>query len=369
MGCKSYSDVAQDVLAKAKAARGPYVGPKGGKWADPQHTIPWHEGGREPAPPLAAARDKHHRARSAMESTREKAAYRPTAANKRQAAAADKKARAAEDAYRAEQRKAKVTRHGRPVGFPDDVMTAILKHRKKPDGLSKIKADVAKLHPEYAKSKEGKAMVESMHAHVMAEGKAAKSYSDVAREVLSKAKAKPAGKQLPPGVTDKAAWKKAEEIVRKQHGTTDGKWGLVRHIYDQMTGHARRDNAAKGFQLLARDAMAKAGAYVGYPQQGVAFSGPFSPLVPSNMAGPKAQPVNQNDLPDSAFLLIKEGGRRDARGRTDPRELRKYQARDVNGIFDPALLKACVKKAKGDGYDAVVRKAGDILKRIGGSEA
>jgi predicted GNAT family N-acyltransferase len=22
---------------------GPYIGPKGGKWADPQHTIPWHE--------------------------------------------------------------------------------------------------------------------------------------------------------------------------------------------------------------------------------------------------------------------------------------------------------------------------------------
>lgn len=30
-------------LMKAKAYGGPYIGPKGGKWADPQHTIPWHE--------------------------------------------------------------------------------------------------------------------------------------------------------------------------------------------------------------------------------------------------------------------------------------------------------------------------------------
>jgi len=28
-------------------AGGPYIGPRGGKWADPQHTIPWHEGGGE----------------------------------------------------------------------------------------------------------------------------------------------------------------------------------------------------------------------------------------------------------------------------------------------------------------------------------
>lgn len=32
--------------AIAKASGGPYIGPKGGKWADPQHTIPWHQ----PAP-------------------------------------------------------------------------------------------------------------------------------------------------------------------------------------------------------------------------------------------------------------------------------------------------------------------------------
>jgi hypothetical protein len=127
--------------------------------------------------------------------------------------------------------------------------------------------------------------------------------------------------------------------------------------------------AAKGFQLLVADAMAKAGAYVGTPQQGVPFTGPFAPLVPSNMAGPKAKPVTQDDLPDSAFLLIEKGGRRDSKGRTEPRELRKYQARDVNGMFDSKLLKACVKKAEADGCGVVARKASDILNRIGGSEA
>jgi GGDEF domain-containing protein/GNAT superfamily N-acetyltransferase len=29
----------------AKAQGGPYIGPRGGKWADPEHTIPWEEGG------------------------------------------------------------------------------------------------------------------------------------------------------------------------------------------------------------------------------------------------------------------------------------------------------------------------------------
>lgn len=37
--------------------RGPYVGPKGGKWQDPQHTIPWKEG-RTGTQPGAAAHDK-----------------------------------------------------------------------------------------------------------------------------------------------------------------------------------------------------------------------------------------------------------------------------------------------------------------------
>lgn len=32
---------------KAGAGGGPYLGPRGGKWADPEHTIPWREGGAD----------------------------------------------------------------------------------------------------------------------------------------------------------------------------------------------------------------------------------------------------------------------------------------------------------------------------------
>lgn len=39
------SEVATLPLGKLQKAGGPYVGPKGGKWADPEHTIPWKEGG------------------------------------------------------------------------------------------------------------------------------------------------------------------------------------------------------------------------------------------------------------------------------------------------------------------------------------
>jgi len=29
---------------QAAPAAGPFIGPRGGKWADPDFTIPWHEG-------------------------------------------------------------------------------------------------------------------------------------------------------------------------------------------------------------------------------------------------------------------------------------------------------------------------------------
>lgn len=53
----SLSDWSADILAKA----GPYIGKRGGKWADPQHKIPWkekkHAGKKEPK---AKQHDKHH---------------------------------------------------------------------------------------------------------------------------------------------------------------------------------------------------------------------------------------------------------------------------------------------------------------------
>jgi hypothetical protein len=53
----SLSDWADDILEKA----GPYIGVRGGKWADPQHKIPWkekkHAGKKEPK---AKQHDEHH---------------------------------------------------------------------------------------------------------------------------------------------------------------------------------------------------------------------------------------------------------------------------------------------------------------------
>jgi hypothetical protein len=36
-----FEEIVNEVLSKAKG--GPYIGPKGGKWADPEHKIPWSD--------------------------------------------------------------------------------------------------------------------------------------------------------------------------------------------------------------------------------------------------------------------------------------------------------------------------------------
>jgi hypothetical protein len=139
------------------------------------------------------------------------------------------------------------------------------------------------------------------------------------------------------------------------------------------------------------------GATVGYPPQGVQSSGAFAPLVPSNMAsntspasngdnsaqdehaeqtigkGAKWSTEYVNGLGDSAFLHIAKGGRKDTQGKTTPRELRMYAVRDANGTFSVSQLqKACAKAPKDKTLGAmekaaIVRKARDIMKRIGDS--
>lgn len=47
----------------------------------------------------------------------------------------------------------------------------------------------------------------------------------------------------------------------------------------------------------------------------------------------------QNDLPDSAFLIIESGGQRDKEGKTVPRSLRHFPVRDAEGNLDEAHLK------------------------------
>ncbi len=42
-----------------------------------------------------------------------------------------------------------------------------------------------------------------------------------------------------------------------------------------------------------------------------------------------------NDLPDSSFLLIQPGGKRDTAGKTTPRSLRKFPVKEAGGDIDP----------------------------------
>lgn len=153
----------------------------------------------------------------------------------------------------------------------------------------------------------------------------------------------------------------------------------VRGIAGQPTA-ARK---SPSFTSIVEDALAKAA--VGQVQQGVAFSGAYSPLIPSNMAGPgpgrpklpgdtrvSEWPAEYvNGLPDSAFLAVMSGGKKDPTGRTAPRDLRKFPVRDMDRQFDATQLRSaisCAPKAKGMDAGAiagVLRKAREILKRMG----
>ena len=41
--------VREQRLEELRKSGGPFIGPRGGKWADAQHTIPWKEGAMVPA--------------------------------------------------------------------------------------------------------------------------------------------------------------------------------------------------------------------------------------------------------------------------------------------------------------------------------
>lgn len=51
-----------------------------------------------------------------------------------------------------------------------------------------------------------------------------------------------------------------------------------------------------------------------------------------------------NALPDSAFLFIQPGGKKDATGRTTPRSLRHFPVRDHNGKPDPPHLRNALSR-------------------------
>jgi site-specific DNA-adenine methylase len=67
-----------------------------------------------------------------------------------------------------------------------------------------------------------------------------------------------------------------------------------------------------------------------------------------------------NDLPDSAFLLVEGGGKKDADGRTTPRTLRHFPVRDADGKLDlPHVREAIgrIPQAKIPGFDADAKRA------------
>ncbi len=67
-----------------------------------------------------------------------------------------------------------------------------------------------------------------------------------------------------------------------------------------------------------------------------------------------------NDLPDSAFLLVESGGKKDADGCTTPRTLRHFPVRDADGKLDVAHVREAVGRipqAKIPGFDADAKRA------------
>ena len=65
-----------------------------------------------------------------------------------------------------------------------------------------------------------------------------------------------------------------------------------------------------------------------------------------------------NDLPDSAFLLIGPGGRKDADGKTVPRSLRYFPVRNAAGDVDlPHLRNALARIPQASSISAAQRQA------------
>ncbi len=52
----------------------------------------------------------------------------------------------------------------------------------------------------------------------------------------------------------------------------------------------------------------------------------------------------KNDLPDSAFLHIKPGGKKDGEGKTTPRDLRMLPVKDANGKVDLPHLRDAISR-------------------------
>ena len=52
----------------------------------------------------------------------------------------------------------------------------------------------------------------------------------------------------------------------------------------------------------------------------------------------------KNDLPDSSFMYISPGGKKDAEGKTVPRSLRHFPYKDANGKIDVIHLRNAIAR-------------------------
>lgn len=78
-----------------------------------------------------------------------------------------------------------------------------------------------------------------------------------------------------------------------------------------------------------------------------------------------------NDLPDSAFLIVESGGKKDAEGKTEPRSLRHFPVRDKDGNVDLAHLRNALARIPQSNLSAelkaeATKKAQALLKKHGG---
>jgi hypothetical protein len=80
-----------------------------------------------------------------------------------------------------------------------------------------------------------------------------------------------------------------------------------------------------------------------------------------------------NDFPDSSFLFIESGGKKDSDGRTTPRSLRHFPYKDANGKTDLPHLRNAIARipqsnAKGLNKEAVQKRAQKLLASANKSE-
>ena len=82
----------------------------------------------------------------------------------------------------------------------------------------------------------------------------------------------------------------------------------------------------------------------------------------------------KNDLPDSAFMYIEPGGKKDSEGKTTPRSLRHFPYKDANGKVDIIHVRNAIARIPQAKIPATLKsrlqkKARSILAKLRKSKA